>query len=916
MRLKTILLLLLFGSFAYSQSNSIQGTILDEKGVALSSSTVVLLDPADSTLQHFGITNASGQFVIKGITRGNYLLQAAFIGYNSYYKDIEIPSPENEKLGIIVMMPSPLSMDEVKITGERVPLQFRQDTIEYDAKAFKVSPDAVVEDLLKKLPGVEVDRAGNIKALGENVSNVLVDGKEFFSGDPKVATKNLPANALDKVQVYNKRSEEAEFTGIDDGTRNQTVNLILDEDKKVGAFGEVQAGGGTGKHYDTKAKVYKFTNSSQIAALGMLNNVNKFGFSFRDYLSFVGGISNMSHGKGGMSIGEGSFPINFGETITGHSSSGAGGLNYSYSKSKHQRFFISYLGSASKRNLSEQVRTTRYLETDSYIQNEQSEQIQHDTSHSLNFGVRYLFRETNNIIFNGGISYNTGYIPLSSELRSFSNDILINELNRTSTDLSDRLSGNMQGSYLKKINEGTTIFKVSGNGSYNSNNSETNFENQTSYYNQKAQFFLNQFQDNTIKTANYGGAISLTQKLFESVYMDISLKASATDENLARRQGIISGSESAIDSLSPDFVKEDRNILPTIAFRRNTEKSSLTIGADYNIGNYSTKLWSEEQKEHPYQHIQPRLSWEYRYKPGRRLGVHYSTRTNNPTANQLLPVVNNFNSLSLFYGNPDLNPEYSHSLAANWMIFDQFSFTTLMSSLRANYTGDKINYARTVNDQLQQVVQLVNVESDYSIKGSIDLTTPIKFLGIKTNIDLSESYNRGINIVNGIENDINSLQHKVFVSFDNRKKVKWDISTGAGMTMTDANYSIQESLNNVYFDVAWFGEIRYNPSEKFEFFISTDVTNYTARSFDEARLVPLLGAEMSYFFMKNNRATLTLSGFDLLDKNTGISRISEMNYLEERRSNIIGRYFMLTFKYRLNKAGGDTGLEVNMKKRR
>ena len=205
---------------------SLSGTVLDETGTPLPSSTVVLLDPADSTMQYFGITGMGGDFAIKGIQRGSYLLQAAYIGHRTYYKNIEIPY-ENDELGAIILAPLPEELAAVQITGERIPLKVTQDTLEYDARAFKSAPDDNVEDLLKKLPGIDVDRSGNITALGEEVNNVLVDGKEFFSNDPKIATRNLPANALDKVQLYNKKTEQAEFTGIDDGTRNQTLNLIL-----------------------------------------------------------------------------------------------------------------------------------------------------------------------------------------------------------------------------------------------------------------------------------------------------------------------------------------------------------------------------------------------------------------------------------------------------------------------------------------------------------------------------------------------------------------------------------------------------------------------------------------------------------------------------------------------------------------
>ncbi|HUS87429.1 MAG TPA: outer membrane beta-barrel protein [Bacteroidales bacterium] len=918
MRTVKVIILMMLSVAAYAQNYSLHGEILDEKATPMTSSTVVLLHPDDSTLQYFGISNQGGYFEVKNIRAGNYLLQVAFIGYETIFKNISIPFDDGGNLGSVIMIPKPVSLDEVTVTSERIPLQIKKDTLVYNAKAFKIKTDAVVEDLLKKLPGIEVDRAGNIKALGENVNNVLVDGKEFFGNDPKVATKNLPADAVDQVELFDKKTEEEDFTGIDDGLRNQTLNLVLDEEKKNGVFGELMAGGGTGSHYQGSGKVYRFSEKSQVAALGMINNVNKFGFSISDYLSFTGGIVKIAHGDGGLMIGGGGFPINFGEIVPGYASSGAVGFNYSYSRSKNQRFFISYLGNGSKRDLTENTVTTNFRADDAFLQTELTKQVQRDTSHNLNFGIRYLWNETNNLIVNGGISYNAGYIPLTSDVNSYLNDMLVNSMNRTSYDLSDRISGNTSGSYLKRINEGKTILKIFADANYSSSSSETDFETSTSYYNPDNTVITSQFQDNYIKNLSYSGGISFTQRLFGRIYMDLLVKAGDSNETLERRQGDSNGTDQLIDTLSPDLKKRNFWITPGLSIRRNSKKTQLTLGMDYNTGRYTTLLWGSDENEAGYSMIQPRFTWEYSYRTGRRLMLNYSTRVNTPSANQLLPVVNNFNSLSLYYGNIDLKPEFTHSISASWWIFDQFSFTTLLTSLRMRYTKDKINYSRTITDQLSQVVSLVNVESDMTVSGNIDFSTPIRPLGIQTNLNIEESINKGINLVDGLENEITNISHRLSLTFENRKKEKWDILTGAGLTVTDASYSIQESLNNIYTDLSWFGEIRFAPNDKFDINLTADITNYTARSFEKAQVIPLIGAEISYFFLQNNRAAFTISGFDLLNRNTGIDRVSELNYLMERTSNIIGRYVMFSFKYRLNKLskGGDAiNIKVNNRRR-
>jgi hypothetical protein len=296
--------------------------------------------------------------------------------------------------------------------------------------------------------------------------------------------------------------------------------------------------------------------------------------------------------------------------------------------------------------------------------------------------------------------------------------------------------------------------------------------------------------------------------------------------------------------------------------------------------------------------------------------VSYTTSVSTPRAFQLLPVVNNLNPLSLFYGNRELIPEYIHNGRISWWLFDQYSFTTLFTGVNMRYTRDRIGYARTVDQNLSQVVSLVNVENDWNTGGFIDFSTPVKPLGIKINLAVNENYNRGISYINGTENINSNLTTSLSLTFENRKKDKWDIETGGALTITSSKYSVQESLNNVYSDASWFSDIRFTPGRRFSFMTSADITGYSARSFGKSQLIPLIGAEASFYFLKNQRGVLTLAGVDLLNRNTGLERTSELNYLVERRSDILGRYVMMSFKYRLNRIGeGNGGIDIQVKKR-
>lgn len=901
---------------SFAQSPNLTGDVLGENGLPLSSATVVLLNPKDSTLEFFGISNEKGHFEVKSIKQGNYLMQVAYLGYQSFYKNLSFPYGSNNDFGVVVLKTKPIDIKEVKIVGEYVPLVIRHDTIEFNARAFKTKSDANVEELLKKLPGIEVDRAGNIKALGKDVKKVLVDGKEFFGNDPKVATKNLPADAVDKVQLYDKRSDESEFTGIDDGTRDKTVNLVLKEDKKKGILGDVTAGGGTGNHYLGSGKAYRFSDKIQAAALGMVNNINQSGFSFGDYMSFSGGMSSMAGGGGAIMIGgNDGFPINFGQPESGLTSSGAGGANFGYSWAKDRRVFASYIMTGSNRSLEENTSTRNYTPESSFNEDLSAYQKQKDNAHRVNFGMRNRLDSTQTIIVNGNVGFSKGSSSQNSGTNTFVEDLLVKHLQRSSDGKSKALSGSVSTSYLKKFNRNHSIFKISGDASYSGSLSNSNYFNKTTNIQPLDSLMDNQFQDISSDNLSISGSTSLTQKIKGLFYIEPSFRLGSSNDHYDKTQGIPVLDGRQVDTLlSPDFTKEYTWIRPEVSFTRNSDKTQFTAVLGMETGQVASKLWNEAPMQSKHLYFTPRLQWEYEYKTGRRLMLFYQTNVNTPSISQLLPVKENSNPMAVSYGNRSLKPEYSNNIYFNWLIFDQFSFTSLMSGIEAGYTIDKINWTRTVDhSSYKQTMTLINVKNDYNASARIDFSTPIRKLGVKINLNMRESFNRGISMVDDVENVNTNFTHKASLSVDNRKKDKWDVMAGGSLQLTDARYSIQNSLNNKYMDLSWFADLRYNPTEKWNFAFKADITNYTAQSFDQPVSIPLLSGEVSYYFLKNNRGVLTLQGMDLLNKNTGIQRVSQLNYLQERRTNMLGRYVMLTFKYRLNKLGGGHANSIDVK---
>src|SRR3984893_17701360 len=274
--------------FAQEKGN-IKGRLMDTASrQAVTDATVTVLQAKDSSLVTFSRSNKNGEFNVAYLEKGSFRLLITHVVYRNYTRFFDITDKvKSVDLGYIPLSNKSTVLKEVQVIQETAPVVLRNDTIEFNAGSFKIKPNAVVEDLLKKLPGIQVDKNGKIKANGEEVKKVLVDGKEFFGNDPKIASKNLPADAVDKVQVFDKKSDQSQFTGFDDGNSQKTINLTIKQDKKNGVFGKVIAGAGNDGRYEGRANINQFKGNRQLSLIGMANNTNKQGFSFQDVMNFT-----------------------------------------------------------------------------------------------------------------------------------------------------------------------------------------------------------------------------------------------------------------------------------------------------------------------------------------------------------------------------------------------------------------------------------------------------------------------------------------------------------------------------------------------------------------------------------------------------------------------------------------------------
>lgn len=901
MRIAFVIFFLICSLSAVAQVSELKGQVLTNENGPLPYATVTLMNPSDSTMLYFAVTNNNGQWLIKNTKRGEYLFQVAYMGYNTINIRISLPHDQN-LVSLLQMTPKSYNLQGADITAEYIPVLIKGDTVEYNAGAFKTNPGDVAENLLEKLPGVEVDQNGNIKAMGEDVNTVLVDGKEFFGNDPKVATKNLPAESIDKIQVYDKASEESELAGIDDADHNKTINIVLKDGQKQAWFGEMAAGSGSKEHYSTTAKVFRFTKTQQTAFLGMYNNINKAGFSLQEYISFNGGLSSVIS-NGGLSINsDENLPVDFGSPVNGLVKSGAGALNYSIELKPKRRLFGSYLGNTSTRSLTEQSTTEYFLEGATKKTISQNDEKIRNTAHRINIGYNDRSDSSRVVLFNASANISESGSKSYLSLLNLSGPLTLSSIDKYEQDQNDRLSVNLKGSWMKKFNGRFRLLKLKATGQSSIIPENNKWISLTSYYTPVSSLAESQRIDAKNSSHRYTFSVSGLAFLGEKIFLESSLGGSFDNNINNRNQGLLNEPFNPTDSLSSKHSVVYKSLIPDITLKRNTRKLKTQISVSAEAGlmqMFSNDIYNDDQN---FLYLLPSANFEYEIKSGHRLSLMYLSGINKPTAGQLSPSANMISPNLIWYGNPYLKSEQTQNISLFWMLFDQFSQISAFARLSGIITLDKISLNRTIDDSLRQTIRLINTSVATNLEGSFEFSTPVRKAGINIGIEYSLQLDRSQNIINGILNDQSNLTHTASIRFDKRKKEKFQAGTGIEVSCTGASYSVQSNMNTTYLKYNGFAELRWIPGKRWNFALNADITNYTSSSFGEALIVPLLNASAAYSFMKFNRGTLSLEMFDLLDKNRGIERISEQNYLREIRSNTIGRFAMFTFRYRLNKA--------------
>lgn len=890
-----------------TSDRNIQGKIIDsETKEPISDATIRILNQKDSTLVTGTSSNNDGIFSVT-VNRGSYIAQFSFVGYKDGFRNVTVTSSNPViSLDTISLFEDNLLLDEAVITAKAPEIVVRGDTLEYSADTYKVTETAVVEDLLKKMSGVEVDADGGIKVNGKEIRKILVDGKEFFSDDPKIASKNLPAKMVDKLQVLDKKSETEKMTGFDDGYEEMVINLTVKPNMREGAFGNAFVGYGNKERYEANAMVNYMKNRDQMTFMGGLNNTNNAGFS--DLASAMFGRMGGRGGRGGAQGGGGNSGIN---------KSGNTGFNFSKEFSKKIEVGGNIRYGVTDTDVSSKTYTQNFLSKGDTYEKEQNNSNSY--SQNLNMDVRLEWRPDSftSIVFRPNASfYQNERKEIGDFLTTRENGDTINYGNSDYFSQGDGKNFNGAIDINRRLGkQGRSISLSLNAGTSDSDNKGTNLSN--TYYNgTRRDDIIDQRISNTSESRNWNGSVSYVEPLWKNYFLQFSYNFrqnfSISDRDTRTKDE--SGNYTVFDKLyskTHDNYSDNQNL--GFNFRSRTEKYNYSLGFSAHPSTSKRKTFVGDslindvtQKVVNYS---PNAQFTYNWTRQKNLRFNYNGSTQQPSVNQISSVVDITDPLNITYGNPELKPSFRHGMDLryqnsqpeknrSYMLNSSFNFSVndiVTSRFTDQATGRKENTFKNVNG---------NWDADIRFTTTQPLINP-KFTVSSTSY---ASYRKNNGFSNNEENISRQINLSENLSF-NFIAEKYLFSVRGNVSYNDVKNTLQGQQDREFFNYSASANTTiYLP---FDLNIQSDI-RYSTNSgysdgFKENEILWNASLEKQLFKQKNG--IIRLKVYDILQQRSNIRRNVSSNFIRDTTTNTLTSYFIVHFVYRFNvfKGGGARG---------
>lgn len=879
-----LVLLLLFSSVgAVAQEYTIQGRVTEEHGAGLPGASVLILLPRDSMVIAYSATNAEGFFSLKAPLKGYYVLKVASLGYGRFFRIIPVLSNARVmNLGVISLHPESVGLADVMVKGVRS-VVVKQDTLEYNAAAYGVPPNADVEQLLLRLPGVEVQGSGNISVQGESVTRIFINGKELFGRDLEAATKNIPAEAIEKVQLIDRQSEAARFSGVDDGQRVKTINLTVKKDWLRSGFGKASLGGGTSDSYAAKATCSRLNGDNLLTASGSGNNVND-----RPLSSDAAGPSGNS--TAGSSIGQPG-------RVTTHS----GGLNLYNQFTSKTSFSGSYLFRQTKGVVSSTLVRQNFLPQGTSFYYENSRQATSNAIHTADLELEHL-DSTTTFRLTTSLSTSNPVVSTSNNRKSYSvSDSLINEGNRNYSTRNPVLSAEVNSFFGQRLGTKGRLFTSTSEftalvGDINGlSQSLTRFATGT-------QETLSFRKTQVNKEVGFNSRIAYREPLGKTQYLEVSYAAASRtldsdlqlfntttstpqfDPDQSRRFG----SQFLYQQAGLDYHFSRKRL--TIALGAAAQEATLTGRSEATSANTNQR----------YRHLLPNFSLNTHLSNVTRLTFGYSTAIQPPTIDQLQPVVSRFDPLNQLLGNPNLRPEYRHQGQASLRTVRASSGIIFSANASLSYTLAPITAAVAIDARQVRTTRFVNATPARIATASLALTVPLKALHSQLDFSPYARQSSSAALLNGGIGTISQRTEGGSLGASYRYRDAFFLSLRSNVSVTKSTYELVANQNRWLLNSKSSAEAslllvkRFNLASQFY---------YTALSDDNgfAEEIPVLNFSASALLGKARRAAITLAAFNVLNIQTGASQVATTSYVEQSTQNFLGLFYTCGFSYGFNK---------------
>lgn len=964
-------LLLAWIAFQVSaQKISVSGTVMDgELNEPMASAAVALLK-ADSTLAAGVSTDFNGKFKLSAKS-GSYILRVSFMGYRTVYQNLTLSKQKsNVTLAPITMNVNPVMLKGAEITARQSKVEMKEDTFVYNSSAYRVPEGSALEELVKKLPGAEVDEDGTIKINGKEVKKIMVDGKEFFNNDTKMAMKNLPTNIIDKIKAYDKQSDYSKMTGIDDGEEETVLDLSIKKGMNQGWMTNVDLGYGTEDRYTGKVMVNRFTDRLQLSLIGSMNNTNDQGFPGGGFRGFGGGSSGQVTSR---MVG-----LNF-DWENGKKDREAGALElngnvrYSYrstdnwSKVNSERFLSS--GSSSS------------------FGNSENRSLSDATSVNANFRLQWSPDSMTRIMFRPNFSYSKNNSnsdalsltfnqdpyafvsnPLTDDLTQlFADSAVVNKNDNEST--SDSESKSFDGMLMinRRLNSTGRNITLRLNGGYSDSKSTSFSKSLTNYYLQDAREDYNhQYNLNPSKSYNYSADLSYSEPIFTGANLQFSYKFqyrySDSDRSMYSLDSLLAKAADG-DEQFEQFLQYQADGFPLtflpgedfLELCKNYRNSQYATYTEYNqeanamfryrLGDFKLNAGASFQPQKTYMDYQkgdldtsvvrqvfnwaPRVDVRYKISKTSMLRFRYSGRAGQPSMTNLLDVVDDSNPLSISRGNPGLKPSWTNTFFMFYNNYIPDLQRGWVFHLNANIMNNNISTAVLYDEATGKTLSMpMNINGNWNSSGMIMFNSALgekKYFNIST--FTSARYNNEVGYVSSnadfkdvyatitADEILKQTQKSTTRTWNlgerlnlNFRNDLLDLGVNGNINYQHARNDIQENANLDTYTFSYGASAIINMPWNMS--LSTDLTEESRRGYNDASMNTnelIWNAQLSQSFLKGNAATVSVQWFDILRQRSNISRTLSALERRDTWTNAINSYVMVHFIYRLNLMGGKEG---------